>query len=72
MKRGGNGLFFGNVHQFLVQMSSYIVAPVFAAVMTWILFKFVDALVGIRVEKKDEIIGLDLTQQSESAYTVVE
>jgi Amt family ammonium transporter len=69
---GGNGLFFGDVHQFLVQILLIIVAPVFAAVMTWILFKFVDALVGIRVEKKDEIIGLDLTQQSEAAYTVVE
>jgi len=69
---GANGLFFGNVHQFLVQIMLVIVAAVFAAVMTWILFKFVDALVGMRVEKKDEIIGLDLTQQSEAAYTVIE
>jgi Amt family ammonium transporter len=69
---GGNGLFFGDVHQFLVQLLLIIVVPVFAAVMTWILFKFVDALVGVRVDKKDEIIGLDLTQQSEAAYTVVE
>ena len=69
---GGNGLFFGDVHQFLVQIMLIIVAAVFAAVMTWILFKFVDALVGMRVEKKDEIIGLDLTQQSEAAYTVIE
>ena len=69
---GGNGLFFGDVHQFLVQVLLIIVAPVFAAVMTWIIFKFVDALVGMRVEKKDEIVGLDLTQQSEAAYTVVE
>ena len=69
---GADGLFFGNVHQFLVQIMLIIVAAVFAAVMTWILFKFVDALVGMRVEKKDEIIGLDLTQQSEAAYTVIE
>ena len=69
---GGNGLFFGDAHQFLVQVLLIIVAPVFAAVMTWIIYKFVDALVGMRVEKKDEIIGLDLTQQSEAAYTVVE
>jgi Amt family ammonium transporter len=40
--------------------------------MTWIIFKAVDALVGMRVEKQDEIVGLDLTQQSESAYTVIE
>ncbi len=69
---GGNGLLFGDVHQFLVQVLLIVVAPVFAGIMTWIIFKFVDALVGMRVEKKDEIIGLDLTQQSEAAYTVVE
>ena len=69
---GGNGLFFGDVHQFLVQLLLIVVTVVFAGLMTWIIFKFVDALVGIRVEKKDEIIGLDLTQQSEAAYTVIE
>jgi Amt family ammonium transporter len=69
---GGNGLFFGDVHQFLIQLMLIVVTAVFAGVMTWIIFKFVDALVGIRVEKNDEIIGLDLTQQSEAAYTVVE
>jgi Amt family ammonium transporter len=40
--------------------------------VTWILYKFVEAFMGMRVEKKDEIIGLDLTQHHESAYTVVE
>jgi Amt family ammonium transporter len=69
---GADGLFFGNPHQFLVQFLLIIVAPIFAAAMTWIIFKVVDGLVGMRVEKKDEIVGLDLTQQSESAYTVVE
>ena len=69
---GGNGLFFGDFHQFLVQLLLVVVAPAFAGIMTWILFKFVDALIGMRVEQKDEIIGLDLTQQSEAAYTVVE
>ncbi|HVO65218.1 MAG TPA: ammonium transporter [Syntrophales bacterium] len=69
---GADGLLFGNIHQFLVQCLYAVSAIVFAVVMTWILFKFVDALVGMRVEKKDEIIGLDLSQQSESAYTLVE
>jgi Amt family ammonium transporter len=49
-----------------------VITPVFAAGMTWIIFRAVDALVGMRVGKRDEIVGLDLTQQSESAYTVVE
>jgi ammonium transporter, Amt family len=69
---GADGLFFGNPKLFLIQLMLVIVVPLFAAAMTWIIFKAVDALVGVRVEKKDEIVGLDLTQQSESAYTVVE
>jgi Amt family ammonium transporter len=69
---GADGLFFGNAKLFLVQCMLVIVVPLFAAAMTWIIFKAVDALVGMRVEKQDEIVGLDLTQQSESAYTVVE
>jgi Amt family ammonium transporter len=69
---GADGLLFGNVHQFLVQGLLVLVAVVFAVVMTFIIFKIVDAVLGMRVEEKNEIIGLDLTQQSEAAYTVIE
>jgi Amt family ammonium transporter len=69
---GADGLFFGNPKQFFVQFLLVVITPLFAAAMTWIIFKAVDALVGMRVEKQDEIVGLDLTQQSESAYTVIE
>ena len=69
---GANGLFFGNLHQFLVQGLLVLVAVPFAIVMTWIIFKVVDGLIGMRVEEKNEIVGLDLTQQSEAAYTVIE
>jgi Amt family ammonium transporter len=48
------------------------VTVVFAAAMTWVIFKLVDALIGVRVEKTNEIVGLDLTQHSESAYTLVD
>jgi Amt family ammonium transporter len=69
---GNNGLFFGNAHQLLVQSLSLLVAVSFAVIMTFIIFKIVDALIGMRVEEKNEIVGLDLTQQSEAAYTVIE
>jgi Amt family ammonium transporter len=69
---GANGLLFGNMQQFLVQCLLVVVAVTYAAAMTWVLYKFVDALIGMRVEQKQEIIGLDLTQHSESAYTLVE
>jgi Amt family ammonium transporter len=69
---GANGLFFGDTHQFLVQLIMVVVVSAFVAVMTWILFKLVDVIVGMRVEESQEVVGLDLTQQSEAAYTVIE
>ena len=69
---GADGLLFGNVHQFLVQCLMLVVTIAFAAIMTFIIFKIVDATIGMRVEEKHEIVGLDLTQQSEAAYTVIE
>jgi Amt family ammonium transporter len=69
---GNDGLLFGNVHQLLVQGFIVIVTVAFAAIMTFVIFKIVDALIGMRVEEKNEIVGLDLTQQSEAAYTVIE
>jgi Amt family ammonium transporter len=69
---GADGLLFGNMHQFLVQGLMVVVAVVFAVVMTWIIFKIVDVIIGMRVEENNEVVGLDLTQQSEAAYTVIE
>jgi Amt family ammonium transporter len=69
---GANGLLFGNAKLFFVQIFYLLVCISYAAVVTWILFKIVDALVGMRVDKQSELIGLDLTQHNESAYTVLE
>jgi Amt family ammonium transporter len=69
---GNNGFFFGNLHQLLVQGLLVIITITFAVIMTWIIFRIVDAVVGMRVEEKSEIVGLDLTEQSEAAYTVIE
>jgi Amt family ammonium transporter len=69
---GADGLLFGGVQQFLMQIFLVVVAVAYALLMTWVLFKLTDALIGMRVEKKDELIGLDLTQHNESAYTVLE
>ncbi len=69
---GSDGLLFGNAHQLGVQVLSLLVTVAFAAVMTFVIYKIVDAFIGMRVEEHNEIVGLDLTQQSEAAYTVIE
>ena len=41
---------------------------VFSAVMTFIIFKIVDAVCGIRVVKRVEEEGLDIYEHGETAY----
>jgi len=69
---GADGLLFGNPGLFLTQCMLVAVTIAFAAAMTWALFKLVDVLLCVRVAKTEEIVGLDLTQHSESAYTLVD
>ena len=66
-------VFFSATLKLLLIQGLYVAVTIcYSVAVTWILYKFVDAFMGMRVEKKDEIIGLDLTQHHESAYTVVE
>ncbi|MBI4634287.1 MAG: ammonium transporter [Deltaproteobacteria bacterium] len=69
---GADGLLFGGVHLFFVQLALVIVAVLYALITASIIYKIVDQLIGMRVGKKEELIGLDLTQHNESAYTVLE
>jgi len=69
---GADGLFYGNPKQFLVQAAAVGATMLYAFAGTWILYKVVDWAVGMRVTVKDEVIGLDLSQHRETAYTVLE
>ncbi len=67
---GNNGLFFGNPGLVVTQAVAILATIVFAFVGTVILLKVVDAVVGLRVHEEDEVMGLDLSQHNESAYTL--
>lgn len=69
---GADGLFFGNPHQFLVQAIAVGATLVYASIGTFVLYKIVNAVMGMRVEEAVEDMGLDLTQHHEHAYTMVE
>ncbi len=69
---GANGLFYGNPKQFLIQLAAVGVTVVWSAVGTFIIFKIVDAIVGVRASAEDEVMGLDLSQHHERAYTIFE
>lgn len=69
---GADGLFFGNAKQFLVQLATVAITLIYSFVVSVIIYKVVDLIIGVRVEEKEEAIGLDLTQHRERAYTVLE
>jgi len=69
---GNNGLFFGNQSQFMIQGIGVAATILYAAAATFILFKVLDATMGLRVSDEEEVIGLDITQHEESAYTLLD
>jgi Amt family ammonium transporter len=69
---GADGLFFGNPKQFLIQVLAVAVTLAYSFVGTMIIYKVVDWIMGMRVKEKDELMGLDLTQHHEHAYTLLE
>lgn len=69
---GNNGLFFGNPTQFAVQLMGVIATMAYSVMITFILLKALDAVMGLRVSEDEEVIGLDITQHEESAYTLLD
>jgi Amt family ammonium transporter len=67
---GGDGLFYGNARQLWIQIVAVLATYLLASVGTVIILKIVDAVVGLRVTEEDEVSGLDLSQHSETAYTL--
>jgi Amt family ammonium transporter len=69
---GADGLFFGNPKLFLIQLMAAGVTLAYGFIASLIIFKFVDLTIKVRVKEKDELMGLDLTQHHENAYTILE
>lgn len=69
---GSDGLFYGNPSQFVVQIKAVLVTAIYSFIVTLVLLKVVDMLVGLRVDEREERIGLDLIDHREAAYTFLE
>jgi len=69
---GANGLFFGNPHQFITQLIGVLATLAYSVAATFILLKVLDAVMGLRVSDEEEVVGLDITQHEESAYTLLD
>ena len=53
-----------------IQVIGILTTAAFTAVMTWLLLKLTDLLVGLRVEELAEVEGLDITSHEERGYNM--
>jgi Amt family ammonium transporter len=65
---GANGLLYGNPQQLLTQVIAVVASWVYSVVMTFVILKAIDAVIGVRVPESEEVLGLDSTQHGEIAY----
>jgi Amt family ammonium transporter len=68
---GFDGVFHGGGTLLLKQLAAVAVCAAYSFAVSWVLLKVIDKTMGLRVCADKENIGLDLTQHSESAYTLV-
>ena len=50
------------------QIVAVVVTWVFSIVVTFIILKAVDGIIGLRVSERDEVLGLDVSQHEEEGY----
>ena len=62
------GLIEGETRVLIGQIVAVVVTWVFSLVVTFILLKVLDAVMGLRVTQEEELQGLDLTQHGEEGY----
>jgi len=65
---GANGLFYGNPKQLALQALAAGVCLLYSFVVSLLILIALDKIIGLRVTKEDEVMGLDLTQHGEAGY----
>lgn len=65
---GLQGALYGDWHQLWVQVLSSLITVAYSAVVTYVLYRIIDKLIGMRVDKRVEEEGLDIYEHGETAY----
>jgi Amt family ammonium transporter len=69
---GANGLFYGNPMLLWIQLKAVLVTVVYSGILSFVLLKIVDLIIGLRAGEQAERIGLDLIDHRETGYTVLD
>jgi Amt family ammonium transporter len=67
---GADGLFFGNPGQLLTQLIAVVVTLAYSFIISYLLFKILDATMGLRVTAEEEVAGLDISEHQEAGYSL--
>ena len=66
----GTGVFYGNPGQIVTQILAIVIVAAYSFVATLVIGKIIDIVIGLRVDEKEEIEGLDITQHEETGYRI--
>ena len=65
---GAEGLIDGNGARVITQVIAIAATMAYAFAVSWVLAKILKATMGLRVNKDEEVVGLDISQHGERAY----
>lgn len=67
---GGFGEIPGIATQLWVQTKSVLFTIVYTGILTYIILKVLDVVMGLRVSEESEVVGLDLSEHNERGYNL--
>lgn len=62
---GNDGLWYGNPAFFFTQLKAMLIAVSYSFVVSYLIFKFINFILPLRVSEEDEEMGLDESQHNE-------
>ena len=70
---GVDGLFYGGgASQLIIQIEAALIVMIFSFVVTYLIAKILSSTLGFRVTKDEELEGVDIALQAETAYDLVD
>ena len=61
-------MFYGNPNQLLIQVIAVLATATYTFIISLLIAKALDLTIGLRVEDREEISGLDSALHEESGY----
>ncbi|MDQ2752386.1 MAG: ammonium transporter [Bacteroidota bacterium] len=62
---GNNGLFYGNSSFFFIQLKALLIVVAYSFTVSYLIFKFINYILPLRVSEEEEEVGLDESQHNE-------